>query len=115
MKILSKKVSAKRKQQILVHVNMPAVVKFFTPKQFENYKKGLTYRYWGGFTETMPAQFEVPKKGDYYAVVEKGTYSNPVDLTAHVELTPPTFDYLNVEEENETHTHLETEYDDTLE
>lgn len=115
MKILSKSVYAKRKQMIIVHVDCPAFVKFFTPDQYNKYKKGLTHRYWGGYSETPPAKFEIPKKGRYYAVVEKGTFNTPVDLTAHVELTPPQFDYMNGIPENETHTEVEGEYDDTLE
>lgn len=115
MKILSKSVSGKRKQVIIVHVDKPAVVKFFTPQQFERYKKGLTHRYWGGMTENPPAEFEIPRKGQYYAVVEKGTFNTPIDLTARVEITPPKFDYMNGEPENETHSDVEVDYDDTLE
>ncbi len=115
MKILSRKVTAKKRQLISVHVDRSAIVKFFTPMQFEKYKKGLTHHYWGGFTEEMPAIFEVPQKGSYFAVVELGTYNNPIALTARVEVKPPQFSYLNVEEQNETRHQLETEYDDTLE
>lgn len=115
MKILSKAIQGKRKQMIVVHTDKPTVVKFFTPNNYQRYKKGLTHRYWGGYVETPPAQFEIPRKGVYYAVVEKGSFNNPVELTARVELTPPKFDYLNVDPENETHTDVEVDYDDTLE
>lgn len=115
MKILSKSVQAKRSEILKVHVDQPAVVKFLTPEDYKRYKKGKTHRYWGGYTEESPARFEVPRKGSYFAVVEKGTFSNPVDLTARVEVCPPEFDYLNGMPENETHTAVEGEYDDTLE
>ncbi|TVR38635.1 MAG: DUF1883 domain-containing protein [Cryomorphaceae bacterium] len=115
MKILRQKIYGKRKQLIKVHIDKPAVVKFFTPEAFSRYKRGFTHDYWGGFTEESPAVFEVPKKGVYIAVVEKGTFTNPIEVTARVELTPPEFDYLNGVPENETHSKLEAEYDDTLE
>lgn len=115
MKILSKSLYGKRKQIVLVHVDKPAVVKFFSPEQYKKYKMGRTHRYWGGYSESSPAQFEIPRKGQYFAVVEKGTFSQPVDLTARVEITPPKFDYMNGDPENETHSDVEVDYDDTLE
>jgi len=115
MKILSQSVSAKRKQVVKVHVDRPAVVKFFTPDNYYKYKKGATHKYWGGFVETPPGRFEIPRKGKYIAVVEKGTFNNPVDLTARIEVSPPEFDYLNGQPENETQRAVIGEYDDTLE
>ncbi len=115
MKILSQSVYAKRKQVMMVHVDCPANVKFFTPEEYKKYKKGLTHSYWGGYTDSLPARFEIPRKGRYYAVVEKGTFNSPVSLSAHVEITPPQFDYMNGLPQNETHTEVEGEYDDTLE
>jgi hypothetical protein len=115
MKILQQHVTAKRKQLIKVHVDQPAVVKFMTPENYRRYKKGLTHRYWGGFTENPPAVFEVPQKGTFVAVVEKGAFNAYLDLKAHVEVCPPEFDYMNGVAQNETHAEMEVEYDDTLE
>lgn len=115
MKILSKSFHGKRKEVVTVHVDRPAYVKFFTPDQYHKYKGGRSHRYWGGHYEEMPAEFEVPCKGEYFAVVEKGTYNNPIELEARVEIGPPRFDYMNGSPENETHSDVVGEYDDTLE
>lgn len=115
MKILSQTVSAKRKQILKVHIDQPTVVKYFTPENYRRYKKGLTHNFWGGYVESSPASFEIPRKGSYVAVIEKGSFKNPIEVTGRVEVCPPEFDYLNGNPENETHTDVEGEYDDTLE
>jgi len=115
MKILQQPVNAKRQQVIKVHIDQPAVVKFFTPVEFKKYKKGITHKYWGGFAENSPARFEVPEKGRYHAVVELGTVKNTIQIKGKVEVKDPEFQYMNGFPQNETHDKIEVEYDDTLE
>jgi hypothetical protein len=115
MKLLQQPVYAKRKQVIKVHIDKPAVVKFFTPDEYAKYKKGVTHNYWGGFSENSPARFEVPRKGVYHAVIELGSMSNPIQVQGKVELRDPEFQYMNGVPQNETHENIEVEYDDTLE
>lgn len=115
MKILSKSFLGKRKHVVTVHVDRPAHVKFFTPDQYKKYKGGLSHQYWGGHYDEMPAEFEVPYEGEYFAVVEKGTFANPIELEARVEIGPPRFDYMNGSPQNEGQSILEGELDEALE
>jgi hypothetical protein len=115
MKILQQPVDAKRKQVIKVHIDKPAVVKFFTPPEFKKYKKGITHKYWGGFAENSPARFEVPAKGRYHAVIELGAALAHQGVKGTVEVKNPEFQYMNGVPQNETHDKIDVEYDDTLE
>jgi len=114
MKFLHKPIKAQAGDLIRVEFSKPTRVLLIHSRQFEKYKKGKTYHYRGGPAETSPVEFTVPFEGVWHAVIEKGTYRNPIDLTGNAELIKQKPATLNGAEQNETHTPVE-EYDDTLE
>lgn len=114
MKFLHKPFQAKPKDKIEVTFDKPTKVIFLERREFERYKKGITYRYHGGFAEESPVTFEVPYKGIWHAVIEKGTFKNPLDVSGNATLIPHKYDTLNGAEQMETRKREAQEYDDTL-
>jgi hypothetical protein len=115
MRFLHKPFSARAKDEIIVTFDAPTVVKLIHSSQFKNYKKGITYEYRGGQSDKSPVVFVVPFDGVWHAIIEKGTYSKPLDVTGDAELRKPLPDTLNGLEQNETHQKVSGPYDDTLE
>jgi hypothetical protein len=114
MKFLHQPFSARAKQRIEVSFNKPTRVLLIHESQFKAYKGGKTYKYRGGYYDESPVVFEVPSDGVWHAVIEKGTYRNPLDVTGSAKLKRPAYKTLNGPEQMETHGPVE-EYDDTLE
>ena len=48
--------------------------------EFKKYKRGKTHKYYGGWQETSPVIFDVPADGLWHAVIEKGTYKQPIEV-----------------------------------
>jgi hypothetical protein len=114
MKFLHKPFQAKPKDKIEVTFDRPTKVLFLERIHFERYKKGITYKYYGGFEEKSPVIFEVPYEGIWHAVIEKGTFRNPIEVTGNAKLIPHRYDTLNGPEQMETRKREPQEYDDTL-
>lgn len=114
MKFLHKPFNAKTGQVIVVTFSKPTKVLLIESTEFEKYKRGKTYRYRGGFSKTSPVEFVVPHTGIWHAIIEKGSYYNPLNVTGNATLEPVRIDTLNGELQAETHG-VYTEYDDTLE
>lgn len=117
MKILQKPLSAKCRQIVKVNFSKPTKVKLLSHENFEKYKKGKTHQYRGGFYEASPVEFEIPYDGVWHAVIEKGSFNNPLEVTGTVDLLQPRLDSLNGNLQNETHAAYgkNFKYDDTLE
>ncbi len=86
MRFLHQRLKLKRKQMIKVHFSEPTNVKLLSAPEFKKYKLGKTHTYYGGAHTNSPASFEIPYDGIWHAVIEKGTYNNPIDVTGNVEL-----------------------------
>jgi hypothetical protein len=86
MKILQQPVKARKGQVITVHFDQPTKVKLLKHNDFLKYKGGKTHNYRGGHYIDSPAVFPVPADGLWHAVIEKGTYNNPLNVTGSVEL-----------------------------
>ncbi len=86
MRFLHGKVKARKGQKISVTFSAPTRVLVMTQRNFEKYKNNLTFTYYGGQKEDSPYEFSVPQYGDWYVVVEKGSYHAPEDITASIEL-----------------------------
>lgn len=115
MKFLHQPFTAKAGQRIIVTFNRPTRVLLIHSTQFPKYKGGRTYKYFGGFMEQSPAEFDVPSEGVWHAIIEKGTLNNPIEIKATAKLAKMKHKTLNGGEEMETHKKLEEQYDDTLE
>jgi len=114
MKFLHKPIKAQAGDIIKVDFSRPTKVLLIHSRQFEKYKQGKTYHYRGGEAEKSPKEFTVPFDGIWHAIIEKGTFKNPLDVSGNAELIKQVSPTLNGAEQNETHTPVE-EYDDTLE
>ena len=84
MKILQQPVKAKRNQIIEIIFDQPVVVRLLSKNMFPKYKNGAKHTGLGGFYEKSPAKFTVPYDGIWHAVIEKGSHSNPINVTGKV-------------------------------
>lgn len=114
MKFLHQPFMAKAKDRIVVDFDKPTVVLLIHSDQFKNYKGGKTYRYRGGHSENPSVEFTVPYDGVWHAIIEKGTYKNPLEVSGKAKLHKPKHRTLNGPEQTETRQKIE-EYDDTFE
>jgi hypothetical protein len=114
MKFLHKPFYAKPKDKIEVTFDRPTRVLLIESTQFERYKKGFTHQYRGGHADKSPVVFEVPYPATWHAVIEKGTYKNPIAVTGNATLIPHRYDTLNGTEQTGAGKRLVDEYDDTL-
>jgi len=114
MKFLHKPLKAQAGDIIRVEFSRPTKVLLIQSRQFEKYKKGKTYHYRGGAAEKSPVEFTVPFDGIWHAIIEKGTFNKPLDVSGNAQLIKQKPATLNGSEQNETHIPVE-EYDDTLE
>lgn len=114
MKFLHQPFKARAKDRVIVKFDKPTKVMLIHHNQIDKYKGGRTYQYRGGESKNSPVEFEIPFDGIWHAVVEKGTHSNPLQVTASAKLEKPRHNTLNGPEQMETHEKV-TEYDDTLE
>ena len=89
MKFLYNSLKGKKKQIVKVNFDTSTKVKLMTAFDLNKYKKGQTHRYRGGFFESGPVFFRLPSDGIWNVVVEKGTYSEPKNVQASVELMGP--------------------------
>lgn len=115
MKFLRQPFQAKAKDRIIVSFDKPTRVLLLHSTQLNNYKLGKTYQYRGGHETNSPVEFIVPSDGVWYAIIEKGTYKNPINVTGSAKLVKPRPATLNGPEQMETHEKVSGPYDDTLE
>lgn len=114
MKFLHQPFMAKAKDRIVVDFDKPTVVLLIHSEQFKNYKGGKTYRYRGGHSEKSSVEFAVPYDGVWHAIIEKGTYKSPLEVSGRAKLIKAGPRTLNGPEQTETRQKIE-EYDDTFE
>jgi len=115
MKFLHQPFTAKKNDRIIVSFSEPTKVLLIHSSQFKNYKGGRTYQYRGGESDKSPVEFIVPAPGVWHAIIEKGTFKNPLDVTGNAKLVRPAPSTLNGSEQMETSQAREKDYDDTLE
>lgn len=89
MKFLHKTFELKKKEIIEVHIDQATKVKFMTGKDMKTYKQGKTYSYYGGTFEESPVRFVVPFDAVWNVVVEKGSFRQPLEVTATCGVLPP--------------------------
>jgi hypothetical protein len=114
MRFLQKPFLAKTKDKIEVTFDKPTKVLLLESSQFSRYKKGHTYQYRGGEAEQSPVTFTVPFEATWHAVIEKGSYNHPLDVTGNAKLIPHRYDTLNGSEQTGAAKRQVEEYDDTL-
>lgn len=86
MRYLYQSFSARKSDQVEVSFDQPTKVKLMTKREFEKYRKSKTYTYWGGDKTDSPAVMDIPTDGKWVVVVEKGTYFNPIEISASISI-----------------------------
>ena len=89
MRFLYKKFQGKRKEILRVEMDAKTKVKFMTAQEFKLYEKGKTHRYYGGTFDPGEVFFVLPFDSVWHAVVERGSYFNPMQLQASCSLLGP--------------------------
>ena len=89
MRFLFRTFDVKRKEILEVEIDQPTKVKFMTARDMKAYRQGKTYSFHGGTFEESPIRFVVPYDGQWTAVVEKGTFRNPIEVKAQCHVVPP--------------------------
>ena len=89
MRFLYKKYQAKKKEIIQVTTDGRTKVKFLTARDFKQYQRGRTHRYYGGTFDAGEVKFVCPFDSVWHAVVEQGSYSEPIEIAASCSLLPP--------------------------
>lgn len=89
MKFLHQSFEAKRKEIIEVEIDVATTVKFMSGTSLKAYRMGKTNTYYGGRFEESPVRFVIPFDGVWNVVVEKGTYSAPIEVHAVCKLLNP--------------------------
>ncbi|MBL7956139.1 MAG: DUF1883 domain-containing protein [Flavobacteriales bacterium] len=89
MRFLFRTFDVKRKEILEVEIDQPTKVKFMTARDLKAYRMGKTYSYHGGTFEESPIRFVVPYDGQWTAVVEKGTFRDPIEVHARCHVIPP--------------------------
>jgi hypothetical protein len=114
MKFLHKSFRAKAKDKIEIEFDRPTRVLLLESRLFRRYRKGIEVEQIGGYEKNSPVIHEVPYDGIWHAIIEKGSYRNPLNVSGDARLIPHRYDTLNGEEQVETRQKAEQDYDDTL-
>jgi len=88
MKYLHRVFKAKKGTRVVVNISQPARVLLLGDYNYRQYKEHKTYTYRGGMVEGKQEEFTVPNDGLWHVVVEKGSFYNPMEITAHVDVIP---------------------------
>jgi len=86
MKYLHQFLKAKKGMHLKVHFSQPAKVLLLGDANYRQYKEHRTYKYRGGELEQSPHKFTIPSDGTWHVVVERGSYYNPKNIVATVEV-----------------------------
>lgn len=88
MRFLHGQIKARKGDIIQVHFSQPTRILIMGKRDYEKYKNNLTFSYVGGQQEDSPYEYTAPKDMVYSVVVEKGSFYDPLDVTASVKVVP---------------------------
>jgi len=69
---LHKKITLGTHQGVRVDIDHAANVMLLTELNFQNYKNGRAYDYYGGHYRSSPAVIRPPRAGTYHVVIDLG-------------------------------------------
>ena len=72
MKFLHYEVDAQAGDVVEVSIDRAANVQLLDGANFENYSKGQTFRYSGGYATTTPVRLPVPQDGRWHVIIDLG-------------------------------------------
>jgi hypothetical protein len=87
MKYLHRILKVKKGTHVKVHFSQPAKVLLLGDFHYRNYKDHKTFNYRGGDLQQSPHQFTIPSDGLWHIIVERGSYYQPKNIVAAVEVT----------------------------
>ena len=67
-----------------VTLDRQANVKLMDYSNYQNYRAGTQYRYYGGLAKVSPVRVPVPAQGHWYVVVDLGGYPGTVHAAVRV-------------------------------
>lgn len=70
---------------VVVDLDAQANVLLMDWSNFEAYKDGRSYRYYGGLAEKSPVRLAAPRRGHWHLVVDLGGYAGKVKAGVRVE------------------------------
>ena len=70
---------------VIVDLDSQANVMLMDWSNFEDYKKGRSYRYYGGHAEKTPVRLSPPHSGHWHLVVDLGGYAGTVRAGVRVQ------------------------------
>lgn len=86
MKYLHQAFKAKKGNHVIVSFSEPTRVMLIGDYDYKKYKDHKTYNYRGGDLQESPHDFEIPNDGRWHVVIERGSYYNPKNIVASVEV-----------------------------
>ncbi len=78
MQFLHSEVAAGPHDKIEVSLNGQANVLLMDTPNFDKYRKGEAYRYYGGLAKLSPVRLAVPYRGNWHVVVNLGGFAGTV-------------------------------------
>lgn len=85
MKFLHYQVQTSGRETIRVDLQRSAAnVRIMDTANFNNYRRGLRHRYYGGHYRTSPAVITAPHAGTWHVVVDLGGYAGRVSASVSI-------------------------------
>jgi hypothetical protein len=87
MRYLHQEVKTRKGETIKVEVSAKTRVMIMSQREFKQYQKPRTFTYFGGIKEGS-YEFISPKDSRWVVVVEKGTWKEPINISAQASIIP---------------------------
>jgi len=81
---LHKAFTGKRGDIVVVKLEKQANVKLMDGFNYQLYRNGLNYKYYGGLAKVSPAKVIVPSRGRWHAVIDSDTSEETVEASIKV-------------------------------
>lgn len=69
---------------IRIHLNQQANVRLLDESNYQKYRTGQNYHYYGGLAQISPVDLRVPHVGSWHVVIDLGGYSGVVQSSVEV-------------------------------
>lgn len=84
MNYLHHEFDANPEDVIEVTLDRAANVQLLDASNFENYKDGRKYHYYGGYAKESPVRLSVPRSGHWHVVIDLGGGAGTVRASARI-------------------------------
>jgi hypothetical protein len=73
------------RDQVIVTLDKQANVQLLDDMNFNSYRNGQAFRYYGGLAKKSPIRLSPPHAGRWHVVIDLGGYAGTVQATVNVE------------------------------